>query len=64
MKNQRSPTTYLTIEEMREIATAKLEEASALPAGFEKEKLLRSAENFGSLAKIKGWLSSELQPPR
>jgi hypothetical protein len=64
MKNERGPTTYFTIEELREIAAAKLEEASALPAGFAKEELLRSADNFRSLAELKGWLSSELRPPK
>jgi hypothetical protein len=64
MKNERSPTTYLTLEELRQIVAAKYEEAAALPPGFRKEELLRSAENFRSLAEIKGWLSSELQLPK
>jgi hypothetical protein len=64
MKNERSPITYLTTEELRQIVAAKLGEAAALPPGFKKEELLRSAENFRSLAEIKGWLSSELRPPK
>ena len=64
MKSERSPSTYLTLEELRQIAAAKFEQAAALPDGFQKEELLRSAENFRSLADIKGWLASELQPPK
>ena len=63
MKNERRRTTYLTIEELQQIAASKVESAAALPPGFAKKELLRSAENFRSLAKMKGWLSSSLQPP-
>jgi hypothetical protein len=58
MKTEQIPTTYLTLEELRQIAAGKFEEAAALSPGFEMEELLRSAENFRSLAEIKGWLSS------
>jgi hypothetical protein len=64
MKNERSPTTYLTIEELTQIAAEKFEQAAALGPSYQKEELLRSAENFRSLAEIKGWLSSELRPPK
>jgi hypothetical protein len=64
MKTVTRPTTYLTSQELRQIAAAKFEEAAALPPGFEKQELLRSAENFRSLSEIKGWLSSGLQPPK
>jgi hypothetical protein len=64
MKNERSPTTYLTIEELTQIAAEKLEQAAALAPSYQKEELLRSAENFRSLAEIKGWLHSDLQPPK
>jgi hypothetical protein len=49
---------------LREIAASKLEEAAVLPPGSKKDELIRSAENFRSLAEIKGWLHSELQPPK
>jgi hypothetical protein len=62
MKSERSPTTYLTIEELTEIAAQKLEAAAALAPGFQKEELVKSAENFRNLAEIKGWLSSDLKP--
>jgi hypothetical protein len=57
------PTTYLTIEELQQIASAKFEEAAALPDGPQRKKILASAHSFRSLAEVKGWLSSELQPP-
>jgi hypothetical protein len=57
------PTTYLTIEEIRQIASAKFEEAAALPDGPQRQQLLKSAYSFRSLAEMKGWLSSDLQPP-
>jgi hypothetical protein len=59
-----SPTTYLTKEELQEIAAAKFEEAATLPPGCQKEEILRSAENFRRLAEINGWLSSELRAPK
>ena len=48
-----SPTTYLTKEELQEIAAAKFEEAATLPPGYQKEEILRSAENFRRLAEMK-----------
>jgi hypothetical protein len=36
MKNDRNPTTYLTAEELRQIAAAKFEEASGIPARLRK----------------------------
>jgi hypothetical protein len=63
MKNERSPTICLTIEELTQITAKKCEQAAALAPSYQKDELLRSAENFRNLAKIKGWLSSELQPP-
>ena len=48
-----SPTTYLTKEELQEIAAAKFEEAATHPPGHQKEEILRSAENFRRLAEMK-----------
>jgi hypothetical protein len=56
-----SPTTYLTKEELQEIAAAKFEEAAMLPPGYQKEEILRSAENFRRLAEMSGWLPSECE---
>jgi hypothetical protein len=64
MKAERSPTTYLTIEELTQIAAEKFDQAAALAPSYQKEELLRSAEKFRSLAENRGWLSSELQPPK
>ena len=58
------PTTYLTIEEIQQIASPKFEEAAALPDGPQRQQLLKSAYSFRSLAEVKGWLSSDLQSPR
>src|ERR1700748_810810 len=63
MKNERSPSTYLTIEKLTQIAAEKFKQAAALAPSYQKEELLRSAENFRSLAEIKGWRASELKPP-
>jgi hypothetical protein len=62
MKTVTKPSTYLTSEELGQIAAARVEEAAALTPGFQKEELLRSAENFRSLAEMKCLLSSELLP--
>jgi hypothetical protein len=64
MKNEQSPISYLTIEELTQIAAEKYEQAEALAPSYQKEELLRSADNFRHIAEIKGWLSSELQPPK
>jgi hypothetical protein len=64
MKNERRPTTYLTIEELQQVAAAKFEEAAALPAGPKRQKILNSAHSFRSLVEMRGWLSGDLQPPK
>jgi hypothetical protein len=38
MKMVPKPTTYLTIEELRQVAAAKFEEAAALPEGRKSSK--------------------------
>jgi hypothetical protein len=57
------PTTYLTIEELQEMAAAKFEEAAALVPGPERQELLKKAYGYRSLAEMKAWLSSDLRPP-
>jgi hypothetical protein len=54
----------MTIEELQQIAAAKFEEAAALPAGPQRETVLRSAQTYFNQAQMKGWLSSELQSPK
>ena len=63
MSDQRRPTTYLSLEELTQIAAAKLDAAAALPPSPKKDALLRSAGKYRKLAVIKGWLNSELRPP-
>jgi hypothetical protein len=58
------PTTYLTIEELEQIAAAKFEKAASLADGPQKQEIMKSAYGYRSLAEMKGWLSSELQPPK
>jgi hypothetical protein len=64
MKTVTKPTPYLTAEDLQEIAAAKFEEAASLPDGPQRQKLLSSACELRNLAEIKGWLSSEFQPPK
>jgi hypothetical protein len=64
MKTASRPTTYLTIEELRQLAAIKFEEAALLPDGPRKQEILNSAYGYRSLADMRGWLSSELRPPK
>jgi hypothetical protein len=64
MRTVSKPTTYLTIAELQEMATAKFKKAEAFPDGPAKHGILKSAHAFRSLAETKGWLSSELRPPK
>jgi hypothetical protein len=57
------PTTYLTIEELHEMAAAKFEEAAALLPGPEQQEILKEAYGYKSLADMKSWLSSDQRPP-
>jgi hypothetical protein len=57
------PTTYLTIEELHEMAAAKFEEAAALSPGPEQQEILKKAYGYKSLADMKAWLSTDLRPP-
>jgi len=57
------PTTYLTIEELQEMAAAKFAEAAALLPGPEQQEILKKAYGYRSLAEMKAWLSSDLRPP-
>ena len=46
------------------LAAQAREEANEKPAGFERDKLLKRAEQLETSAQIEGWLnSSELRPP-
>jgi hypothetical protein len=55
------PTTYLTIEELRQVAAAKFEEAAALPEGPKKQQILRQAQGYRNMAEMRGWFASDLK---
>jgi hypothetical protein len=57
------PTTYLTIEELHEMAAAKFEEAAALAPGPQQQEILKKAYGYKSLADMKAWLSTDPRPP-
>jgi hypothetical protein len=42
------PTTYLTTEELQQIASDKFEEAAALPDGPQRKQILKLAHSFRS----------------
>jgi hypothetical protein len=56
------PTTYLTGEDLHQIATIKFDEAAATPDGPARQHVLNSAYNFLALAKMKGWPPGEVRP--
>jgi hypothetical protein len=58
------PTTYLTIEELQEIASAKFDEAAELPDGPQRQQIMKSAHSLRSLAEMKGRRSGDVQPPK
>jgi hypothetical protein len=58
------PTHYLTIEELQQIAKNKFAEAAGLPLGPQRQKVLKSAYGYRSLAEMRGWLCGELHPPK
>jgi hypothetical protein len=53
--------TYLTGEDLYQIATIKFDEATATPEGPARQQILNSAYNFLGLAKMKGWPPSEVK---
>lgn len=58
-----NPTTYLTGEDLYQIAAIKFEEAAATPEGPARQQILNSAYNFRDLAKLKGWPPTDVKPP-
>jgi hypothetical protein len=56
------PTTYLTIDELQEMAAAKFEEAAALSPGPEQQQVLKRAYGYKSLADMKALLSRNQRP--
>ena len=54
----------MTTDELRQIAAEKFEEAATLPPGPGQQNALILATGFRQAAEIRGWLSSELRPPK
>jgi hypothetical protein len=63
MRRISKPTTYLTGEDLYQIATIKFEEAAATPEGPARQQVLKSAYSFRDLAKMKGWPPSDVRSP-
>jgi hypothetical protein len=57
------PTTYLTVEELHEMAAAKFEDAAVLSPGPERQEILKKAYGYRSLADMKALLCSDPRPP-
>jgi hypothetical protein len=53
----------MTFEELREKSAAKFKLAASLPDGWQRREILKSARDLRTLAVVKGWIESELQPP-
>ena len=51
MKNERSPTTYLTIEELTQIAAEKFEQAAAVAPSYQKERFGGPPKTFATMRK-------------
>jgi hypothetical protein len=61
--SRRPPSTYLTADELKQIAAIKFK-ASAEP-GADQQTLLQSAHGYQNLADIKRYIGSkELEPPK
>ena len=62
---RRPPSTYLTAEELKQIAAIKFDEAALTEPGAEKQEILKSAHGYQNLAEMKRYLGSkELEPPK
>jgi hypothetical protein len=63
MSRASRPTTYLTVEELQEMAAAKFQEAAVLSPGPEQQEILKKAYGYLSLADMKALLVRDLRPP-
>jgi hypothetical protein len=63
--SRRPPSTYLTADELKQIAAIKFTEAASAEPGADQQKLLMSAHRYKNLAEMKRYLGSkELEPPK
>jgi hypothetical protein len=61
---RRVPSTYLTADELKQIADIKFKEAASAESDSEHRKLLKSAHGFQNLSEMKRYLGSkEVEPP-
>jgi hypothetical protein len=63
MNRASRPTTYLTIEELQNMAAERFEEAAALSPGPERQEILKKAYGYLSLADMKALLVRDPRPP-
>jgi hypothetical protein len=63
--SRRPLSTYLTAEELKQIAAIKFKEAAAAEPGADQQKILKSAYGYQNLSEMKRYLGSkELEPPK
>lgn len=54
------PSTNLTVYECEELASALLEDAALLPLGPKKQEILKLAQGYRRLGKMKRWVSEKV----
>jgi hypothetical protein len=54
----------MTTEELLKVAAEKFEQAATLPPGPDQQKIFIAATGFQHAANVRGWLESELRPPK
>jgi hypothetical protein len=54
------PSTNLTVYECEELASALFEDAAVLPSGPKKQEILKLAQGYRSLGKMKRWVSQNV----
>jgi len=63
--SRRPTSTYLTADELKQIAAIKFNEAESAAPGPEQQKILVSARGYQNLAEMKRYLASkELESPK
>ena len=53
MNTEQEPSTHLTIDECEALAAALFEDAAALPPGPKKQEILKLAQGYRTLGKMK-----------
>jgi len=63
--SRRPPSTYLTTDELKQIAAIQFKEAASAHPGADQQRLLKSAHGNENLAEMKRYLGSkELEEPK